>query len=61
MCSSAFGTYIGRFKNFQLDGQKVTGDLHLDTVCKNAPGGNLYDYILTMAKTRKLAGNTGWR
>ncbi len=50
MCSSAFGTYIGRFKNFQLDGHKVTGDLHLDTVCKNAPGGNLYDYILTMAK-----------
>ena len=50
MCSSAMGTYIGRFKNFQLDGEKVTGDLHLDTVCKNAPGGNLYDYILTMAK-----------
>jgi len=50
MCSSAFGTYIGRFKNFQLDGQKVTGDLHLDTVCKASPGGNLYDYILTMAK-----------
>jgi len=49
MCSSAFGTYIGRFKNFQLDGQKVTGDLHLDTVCKASPGGNLYDYILTMA------------
>ena len=45
-----FWPYIGRFKNFQLDGQKVTGDLHLDTVCKNAPGGNLYDYILTMAK-----------
>jgi len=50
MCSSAFGTYIGRFKNFQLEGERVVGDLHLDTVCKNAPGGNLYDYILTMAK-----------
>ena len=50
MCSSAFGTYIGRFKNFQIDGEKVVGDLHLDTVCKNAPVGNLYDYILTMAK-----------
>jgi len=50
MCSSAFGTYIGRFKNFQVDGDKVTGDLHLDTVCKNAPAGNLYDYILNMAK-----------
>ena len=50
MCSSAFGTYVGRFKNFQIDGDKVTGDLHLDTVCKNAPAGNLYDYILNMAK-----------
>ena len=50
MCSSAFGPYIGRFRNFQVDGDKVTGDLHLDTVCKNAPAGNLYDYILNMAK-----------
>jgi len=50
MCSSAFGTYIGRFKNFRLDGVQVTGDLHLDPVCKTAPGGNLYNYILTMAK-----------
>jgi len=50
MCSSAMGTYIGRFKNFSLDGEKVTGDLHLDTVCRSSPGGNLYDYIITMAK-----------
>ena len=50
MCSSAMGTYIGRFKNFSLDGDKVTGDLHLDTVCRSSPGGNLYDYIITMAK-----------
>ena len=49
MCSSAMGTYIGRFKNFSLDGDKVTGDLHLDTVCRSSPAGNLYDYILTMA------------
>ena len=50
MCSSAMGTYIGRFKNFSLDGDKVTGDLHLDTVCRSSPAGNLYDYILSMAK-----------
>jgi len=49
MCTSAFGTYIGRFKNFMIDDDKVTADLHLDPVCRNAPSGNLYDYILTMA------------
>ena len=50
MCSSSFGTYIGRFKNFQIDGEKVFGDLHLDEVCKSSPSGNLFDYIMKMAK-----------
>ena len=50
MCSSSFGTYIGRFKNFKVDGDKVLGDLHLDEVCKESPSGNLYAYILKMAK-----------
>ncbi|MCX6280186.1 MAG: hypothetical protein NT004_19150 [Bacteroidetes bacterium] len=50
MCSSSFGTYIGRFKNFQVEGDKVFGDLHLDDVCKDSPTGNLFDYIVKMAK-----------
>ena len=50
MCSSSFGTYIGRFKNFQIEGEKVFGDLHLDDVCKESPSGNLFDYIVKMAK-----------
>ena len=50
MCSSSFGTYIGRFKNFQVEGEKVFGDLHLDNVCKESPSGNLFDYIVKMAK-----------
>ena len=50
MCSSSFGTYIGRFKNFKVEGDKVYGDLHLDEVCKESPSGNLYAYILKMAK-----------
>jgi flagellar biosynthesis chaperone FliJ len=50
MCSSSFGTYIGRFKNFQIEGDKVFGDLHLDDVCKDSPTGNLFDYIVKMAK-----------
>ena len=50
MCSSAFGTYIGRFKNFQVDNLSVFADLHLDSVCKDSPSGNLYDYIMRMAR-----------
>lgn len=50
MCSSSFGTYIGRFKNFKVEGDKVYGDLHLDEVCKESPSGNLHAYILKMAK-----------
>jgi len=49
MCSSAFGTYIGRFRNFQVDNLSVLADLHLDPVCKVSPSGNLYDYIMRMA------------
>jgi len=50
MCSSTFGTYIGRFRNYQVEGDAVLADLHLDEVCRSSPTGNLYDYILKMAK-----------
>ena len=50
MCSSSFGTYIGRFKNFQVHNDSVVADLHLDEVCKESPSGNLYDYIIKMAR-----------
>ena len=50
MCSSSFGTYIGRFRNFKVDEGSVHADLHLDEICKDSPSGNLYDYIIKMAK-----------
>jgi len=50
MCSSTFGTYIGRFRNFMVDETSVYADLHLDEICKESPSGNLYDYIVKMAK-----------
>ena len=50
MCSSAFGTYIGRFRNFKAEEGSVHADLHLDEICKDSPSGNLYDYIIKMAK-----------
>ena len=50
MCSSAFGTYIGRFRDFKVEEASVYADLHLDEICKESPSGNLYDYIVKMAK-----------
>ncbi len=58
MCSTALGTYIGRFRNFRLgeserDGEMrpaTIADLHLSETAKNAPAGDLYTYMLDMAE-----------
>ena len=58
MCSTALGTYIGRFKNFtkattvRSDGSQVAccvADLALSDSAKNTPNGDLYDYVIAMA------------
>jgi hypothetical protein len=51
MCSTALGTYLGRFHNYSFNGTKVTADLHLDSSAKESPSGNLFDYVLNMAET----------
>lgn len=51
MCSTALGTYIGRYHNFRKVGNNVIADLHLDKTSKISPNGNLYDYILQLAAT----------
>jgi hypothetical protein len=50
MCSTALGTYLGRFHNYSYAGDKVVADLRLDDTAKNTPNGNLHDYILDMAE-----------
>jgi hypothetical protein len=50
MCSSALGTYLGRFKNYSYSGDQVKADLHLDETAKNTPSGDLYTYVLNMAE-----------
>jgi hypothetical protein len=50
MCSTALGTYLGRFHNYSYAGDKVMADLHLDETAKNTPNGNLHEYILDMAE-----------
>ena len=65
MCDSSLGTFIGRYKNFSLSTNAenkavVVADLHLDKqACEKAPSGNVYDYILTMAKSNNdMFGNS---
>lgn len=50
MCSSALGSYLGRFKNYSYSGDQVKADLYLDETAKNTPTGNLYSYVLDMAE-----------
>jgi len=50
MCSSALGTYLGRFKNYSYSSESVTADLYLDNTARNTPGGDLYTYVLDMAE-----------
>ena len=50
MCSTALGTFLGRFKNFSVKGNQVFADLFLSNEAKNTPHGNLYEYVLGMAK-----------
>jgi len=49
MCSTAMGTFLGRWKNFRVDGDQARADLYLSNASKDTPSGNLRDYVLKMA------------
>lgn len=53
MCSTALGTFIGRFKNFRIEEsapEQVKADLFLSNSAKETPHGNLHDYVIRMAR-----------
>ena len=50
MCSTALGTYLGRFMNYSYSGTSVRADLHLDDTAKATPSGDLHTYVLDMAE-----------
>ena len=50
MCSTALGTFIGRFKNFRTEGSQTLADLYLSNSAKETPHGNLFDYVLSLAE-----------
>jgi len=50
MSSTAFGTLLGRSKNFRKEGNIVRADLHLSETAFNTPSGDLGTYVLDMAE-----------
>jgi len=51
ICSTALGSYLGRFKNFHMIEDRALADLHLDKSSQKSPKGNLYDYIFDLAES----------
>lgn len=49
MCSTAMGTFLGRWKNFRVDGTQARADLFLSNAAKETPKGDLRSYVLNMA------------
>jgi len=41
MSNTAYGTYVGRSKNFRLDENRVRADLHIADAAFNSPKGDL--------------------
>ena len=63
MCSTSFGTFIGRYKNFKTTDGLVFADLHLDPITKKTQvegkGISMFDYIMDMAETNPdMFGNS---
>lgn len=63
MCKSAMGSYIGRYKNFRLKGNKVLADLWLDPITKKTQvegqGITMFDYVVEMSETNPdMFGNS---
>jgi len=58
MSETALGTYIGRFKNFEKDGDRARADLFISDTSFDTPNGNLGEYVLKMAKDEPEAFGT---
>jgi len=53
MSAEALGTYLGQFTNFRLskEGTQALADLQLNEASRQSPHGDLWQWVLTMAKT----------
>lgn len=63
MCATSLGTYIGRYKNFNIQDGNCFADLYLDPITKKTQvegkGIMMYDYIMDMAESNPdMFGNS---
>ena len=50
MSSDGMGSYLGRWKNFKLDGGTLRADLHIADAAFKSPQGDLGTYVMDMAE-----------
>ena len=58
MSSSALGTFLGRVKNFSVDGDIARADLFLSKTAYKTPEGDLAGYVLNLAEDDPTAFGT---
>lgn len=63
MCKTTLGSFIGRYKKFRIEEDKVLADLHLAEIAKQTQvegrGISIWDYVTEMAKSEDDAfGNS---
>ena len=49
MCSTALGTFLGRWRSFSMQGGKAVADVFLSNSAKKTPNGDLHEYVLELA------------
>lgn len=50
MCSTALGTFLGRWKGLYRDNDTIRGNLFLSNTAKETPHGDLHQYVLNLAE-----------
>lgn len=50
MSNTALGTFLGRAKNFRIDGDIVRADLHISDSAFKTPDGDLGSYVMDLAE-----------
>lgn len=51
LSGDGLGTFLGRVKDAKTVGEQVFADLHISNSAHEAPGGNLAEYIMTLAES----------
>lgn len=51
MSSDGMGSYLGRWKNLRIEGDKLRGDLHIADAAFSSPQGDLATYVMDLAES----------